>query len=77
MYTRESLVAARKAGVGVTGILLGETDYEGKPRFDLTPKQMGFMFGHARNWRMMDSERLGTDLVRLVSSSFTDYLSAR
>ena len=77
MYTRESLVAARRAGVGVTGILLGEKDYEGKPAFDLTPKQMGFMFGHARNWRMMDSERLGTDLVRLVSSSFTDYLSAR
>lgn len=75
MYTREAILGARKAGVGVTGVCLGHESYGGgSPSYDLTPKQMSFIFGHQKNWRMMTPSRLGSDLVKLVSTSFSDYL---
>jgi Mg-chelatase subunit ChlD len=78
MYTRESILGARKSGVGVTGVCLGYEGYAGgAPQYDLTPKQMSFVFGHQRNWRMMTPSRLGSDLVKLVSTSFTSYLKSQ
>jgi hypothetical protein len=77
MYTRESILGARKVGVGVTGVCLGHEGYGGAPSYDLTPKQMSFVFGHQRNWRMMTPSRLGSDLVKLVSTSFTSYLRSQ
>lgn len=77
MYTRESILGARKVGVGVTGVCLGHDGYGGAPSYDLTPKQMSFVFGHQRNWRMMTPSRLGSDLVKLVSTSFTSYLKSQ
>ena len=82
---------ARQDGITVTGILLGNKGNSfgswnnsasigsGRNRvvFDLTPKQMSFVFGPQRNWRMIDPERFGSDLVKVVSTSFIDYLNKR
>lgn len=83
MFCREEVAQARQEGIGVTGIMLGHRGYAAPgqpkpvPRYDLNEKQLGFMFGHRRNWNMMDPDRLGIDLVRLVTTSFSDYLSRR
>ena len=77
VFTREELQSARKKGVNVTGVLLGEK----KPQrhnfvseFEMTPKQLEFMFGTQRNWRRMTADSINRDLVQLVSQSFVRYL---
>jgi hypothetical protein len=77
VFVREELQAARKKGVNVTGVLLGEN----RPRragfiseYEMTPKQLEFMFGTRRNWRRMSPDTINQDLVQLVSQSFLRYL---
>lgn len=65
VYTRQEVEKARKAGIGVTGVLIGN---------DLSPKHLGYMFGHHRHWRVLGNQRFGSDLVQLVTSSFVDFL---
>lgn len=82
LFTRENILEARQEGITVTGILLGTPTGGWNPasrrvQFDLSPKQMSFVFGPQRNWRMIDPERFGSDLVKVVSTSFIDYLNKR
>ena len=73
MYVREEVLRARKHGIGVSCIFIGH-GYGGSTSFDVTPKQMNFMFGQQKYWKMIDPTRIGSDLVHLVSTSFVDYL---
>jgi hypothetical protein len=41
---------------------------------DVTPENLGFMFGAPRNWRMIDPRQLGRGLIDLISTSFVEYL---
>jgi len=70
MYVRDEVLRARRHGIGVTCLFIGH----GYGSFDVTPKQMRFMFGPPKNWAMLDPERLGDGLVKAVSSSFINYL---
>ena len=78
VFVREELQAARKKGVNVTGVLLGENIVQRRGGFvssyEMTPKQLEFMFGTRRNWRRMSPESINRDLVQLVSQSFLRYL---
>lgn len=73
-FTRDEVIKGRRKGVGVTGIMIGDKHLDGSMDFDLTPKQMKFVFGPQKCWRRMDPDRIGHDLVRLVASSFTEFL---
>lgn len=73
-FTRDEVIKGRRKGVGVTGIMIGDKHHDGSMDFDLTPKQMKFVFGPQKCWRRMDPDRIGHDLVRLVASSFTEFL---
>lgn len=63
-FVKEEVRGARKSGVEVTGVMIGG---------DLESKNLTYMFG-PRGWRRMSADRLGRDLVHLVTSGFTQYL---
>jgi len=73
MYVRDEVLAARKNGIGVSCLFIGDGSGD-CAHFDVTPKQMHFMFGHQKSWRMVTQERLGSDIVQLVSTGFVDFL---
>jgi hypothetical protein len=78
MFTRDEIQSARQDGIGVTGVLIGSRSYGGNmAHWDMTPKQLQFMFGSPKSWKMIQPTRLATDLVQLVATSFVDYLRAR
>lgn len=70
MYVRDEVLRARKHGIGVTCLFIGH----GYGSYDVTPKQMRFMFGAPKNWAMLEPQRLGDGLIRSVSKSFINYL---
>ena len=70
MYVRDEVLRARRHGIGVTCLFIGH----GSGSYDVTPKQMHFMFGGRRNWGMLEPNRLGDGLIKAVSSSFINYL---
>jgi hypothetical protein len=76
MFCREEVHSARQQGIGVTGILVGN-GYGPNIHYDMSPKQLKFMFGAPRFWKTMAPGKLSQDLVKLVASSFVDYLKAR
>lgn len=68
-FCREEVRRGRQHGVNVTGVMIGSG-----ASYDVSAKQMEFVFGSNRNWKFIDSQRVGTDLVSLVSQSFMKYL---
>jgi hypothetical protein len=82
-FVRDESRSMRKNGTNVTCVMLGERFRDprraGKAqlRFDVTPKQMQFMFGSSKNWRFVDPEHFDRDLVHLVASSFVNFLRHR
>jgi len=76
---RDEVHRARQHGVNVTGVVIGS---------ELATKHIKFMFGPTRYWRriavhrksisdevaLLDTSRLGSELVTLVASSFMEYL---
>lgn len=62
---RDEVEYARRHGVNVTVVLLGD---------DVPDKHLRLMFGSPRYWRRISTDTFGVDLVRLVSSSFLSYL---
>lgn len=79
-YVRAEVRSARSYGIGVTGAVI-ETikpqKVDGKiqmlPDYSRRHYQKA-MFGSEKHWRYLDSKNIGLDLVRLVSSSFAEYL---
>jgi len=64
-YARDEIRFARRQGMNVTGIVIGQ---------EMKDTQLSFMLGPPANWRRMETERLGDGLVRVVSTSFVKYL---
>lgn len=62
---REEALRARRLGVNVTGVIVGEEQ-------TMTDKGLDYMLG--RSWKRMAAAGLGDGLVRLITSSFTKYL---
>jgi Mg-chelatase subunit ChlD len=64
-YAREEIRHARRQGMNVTGVVIGQ---------EMKDAHLSFMLGPPANWRRMETERLGEGLIRVVSSSFEKYL---
>lgn len=64
-FVREEVQRARRAGMNVTGVVIGN---------DMKDAGLSFMLGAPTNWKRMTAGNLGDGLVRVVSSSFTKYL---
>jgi hypothetical protein len=62
--TRDEVRAARTKGINVTGVIIGDA---------IDNRSMSNMFGK-KHWSRMSEKRLGEDLVKLVATSFMDYL---
>jgi len=86
-FVRDEVRRARLRGVNVTGVFIGtrtkshwrwaKTSTVDGVHYDVGPKQLAFMFGPKRCWSLMDPNRIGHDLVHLVSTSFIDFLRRR
>lgn len=63
---QKEITRARKQGINVTSFIVGH---------DVSDKSAKMMFGDKKNWTRAESDTIGKDLVRVVSSSFTQYLS--
>jgi len=79
LFVKTEVQRGRSQGVNVTGIMVGAPDWHkpGAIHYDMSPKQLSFMFGPKRNWKQMDPARIGQDLVSVVASSFIDFLRNR
>jgi len=64
-YARNEIRHARRQGMNVTGVVIGD---------EMKDEQLAFMLGPRANWQRMETEKLGDGLVRAVSSSFVKYL---
>jgi hypothetical protein len=62
---RENVLAARAKGINVIGVMIAS---------DVTEAEMRFMFGSAKHWRIVSDKTFSRDLVRLVATSFVEYL---
>lgn len=78
-FVRDEGREMRRRGINLTGVMLGEHHRYKKDEiyYDLSEKQMQFMFGPRSNWRRMDPDRFDQDLVQLVARSFINYLRHR
>jgi hypothetical protein len=79
-FVRDEVQQARMQGIATSGAIIGtrHTLYSDDPSsvyYDLGPRELRFMFGAPRFWRQLDPNTFGQDLVRLISSSFLDYLN--
>lgn len=72
---RSEVRKGRQRGIQVTGVLVGHP-LGNEVIYDMSPKEMSFMFGPARHWRFTDPRNLGYDLIQLVTSSFLAYLGS-
>lgn len=67
-WVRDEVRNARRRGINVTCLMIGA----------LAPKdRLLRMFGPPSNWKIISDEKLSSDLVGLVSSSFVRYLKSR
>lgn len=83
LFLRNEIRTARKDGVNVTGVILGERKptYDGSLTedvvYELSDRDLFFVFGSRRNWKKMTPDRIGNDLVQLVATSFVEFLQRR
>lgn len=80
MMVRDEVAEARRRSIATTGAIIGSSSYaysddESKVYYDLGPRELRFMFGAPRFWKQIDPRNFGNDLVKLVASSFLDYLN--
>ena len=64
-FVREEVLTARRIGMNVTGVVIGN---------DMNDEGLCHMLGPPTNWKRLDKHKLGDGLVQVVSSSFTKYL---
>lgn len=74
LFVREQILFARKRGINVTALLIGDRKKNGAVRFPVSRETCKFMFGLERYWKYIDDRRLGEALVSAVSDSFVSYL---
>lgn len=68
LWVRDEVHKARRRGINVTCLMIGT----------LVPREkLRRMFGPPTNWKTIGEERLSSDLINLVSSSFVKYLKSR
>ena len=67
-FTRQEVREARRKGIAVTGVVISGKYHA------ISDPDMKFMFGHKRHWKRMSEDRFGQDLIRLVTTSFMNYL---
>jgi len=67
-WVRDEVHKARKHGINVTCLMIGS---------HVAPAYLRRMFGSETNWKVISDDRLGTDLVNVVTSSFVKFLKAR
>jgi hypothetical protein len=81
LFIREEVQRARTRGINVTGILIGTRggwmNPTGEVRYDMSNKELAYMFGPKRNWRTVHPDRIGNDLIQAVARSFVDFLKRR
>lgn len=81
LWTRDEIHKARQRGIGVTGVIIGH---------DLSDHMVSLIFGPRRYWKritveetgevdadgepVVTADRLGSELVSLISSGFVEYL---
>jgi nitric oxide reductase activation protein len=81
LWTRDEIHKARSRGIAVTGVIIGD---------DLSDHMVSLIFGPRRYWKritveetgemdddgepVVRAERLGSELVTLLSGGFIDYL---
>ena len=70
---REEVIGARRHGIQVTGVFIHKRRH-GEIDSELTDKDMEYMFGSRRHWRMFADETFDQGLVQVVSHSFQSYL---
>lgn len=63
---RAEVTTARRLGMHITTVVIGK---------DMTDAGLNFMLG-ANRWKRMQKNKLGDELIRVVTSSFTQYLRA-
>ena len=68
IWVRDEVRWARNHGINVACLMIGK---------DANTAHMQEMFGTPRNWKVISEERLGNDMVDLVTSSFVRYLRNR
>ncbi len=65
---RDQVHKARKSGINVTCLMIGS---------EVPKEQLQRMFGSEANWKVISNDRLGSDLVSVVTSSFVKFLKTR
>jgi len=64
--TRDCVFGARRRGIGVTGVVIGNP-LSRDVLFE-------YMFGPQRYWKVLSDDNFGDDLIQLVAASFEAYL---
>jgi hypothetical protein len=64
-WVHDETLVAIKQGINVTCALIGG---------GIEPRMLSWMFGGPHSWRILPQDRMGTELVNLVSASFVQYL---
>lgn len=67
-WVRDEVHTARKRGINVTCLMIGK---------QVSREHLRRMFGPEANWKAISSDRLGGDLVNVVTSSFVKFLKTR
>lgn len=79
LLVRDEVTEARRRSISTTGAIVGSGSSaysdEASVYYDLGPRELRFMFGAPRFWKQIDPRNFGNDLVKLVASSFLDYLN--
>jgi hypothetical protein len=73
-WVRNEVKTGLRAGIHTTCVMISPD--KGDSYYDpITPTHMRFMFGHSSNWKQISPERVGDDIVALITSSFVRYLT--
>jgi hypothetical protein len=67
-WVRDEVHNARRRGINVTCLMIGT---------HVPPDKLRRMFGPPSNWKVINEQRLGPDLVSLVTGSFVKFLKSR
>lgn len=70
---REAVLKARRCQIRPTTLIIGTRTSQGVVTYDVSPEHADYMFGEG-HWQYEETESVGDDLVKAVTTSFTRYL---